>query len=102
MGEKLERDLADTQIVMKDIEHTVDSFRRHLSLPSGRLDYNENNTSNIKAKRVPYPAANQGSVSKTKDKFEVKSRREVTTVNKSRGTTHSAKPEVQVLLLNPR
>ena len=36
-NEKLERDLADTQIVMKDIEHTVDSFRRHLSLPSGRV-----------------------------------------------------------------
>ena len=36
-SEKLERDLADTQIVMKDIEHTVDSFRRHLSLPSGRV-----------------------------------------------------------------
>ena len=36
-NEKLEQDLADTQIVMKDIEHTVDSFRRHLSLPSGRV-----------------------------------------------------------------
>ena len=54
------------------------------------MDYNENNTSNIKAKRVPYPAANQGSVSKTKDKFEVKSR-EVTYVNKSRGTTPFSK-----------
>ena len=34
---KLEQDLRDTQIVMKDIEHTVDSFRRHLSLPSGKV-----------------------------------------------------------------
>ena len=52
-----------------------------------QIDYNENtNTANIKAKRVPYPAANQGCVSKAKDKFEVKSR-ESSTPTKSRGTT---------------
>ena len=37
---KIEKDLHDTQLVMKDIEHTVDSFRRHLSLPSGRVSFN--------------------------------------------------------------
>ena len=36
---KLENDLQDTRDVMKDIEQTVDSFRRHLSLPSGRVSY---------------------------------------------------------------
>ena len=52
-----------------------------------QIDYNENtNTANIKAKRVPYPAANQGCVSKAKDKFEVKSRKS-STPTKSRGTT---------------
>ena len=52
-----------------------------------QIDYNENtNTANIKAKRVPYPAANQGCVSKAKDKFEVKSR-ESSPPTKSRGTT---------------
>lgn len=36
---KIEKDLRDTQNVMKDIEHTVDSFRRHLSLPSGKVSF---------------------------------------------------------------
>ena len=36
---KIERDLRDTRDVMKDIEHTVDSFRRHLSLPSGKVGF---------------------------------------------------------------
>ena len=35
----IEKDLRDTQNVMKDIEHTVDSFRRHLSLPSGKVSF---------------------------------------------------------------
>ena len=51
-----------------------------------QIDYNENNTANIKSKRVPYPANNQGNVSKAKDKFEIKSR-EVNIQSKSRGTT---------------
>ena len=36
---KIEKDLRDTRDVMKDIEHTVDSFRRHLSLPSGKVGF---------------------------------------------------------------
>lgn len=36
---KIEMDLRDTRDVMKEIEHTVDSFRRHLSLPSGRVSF---------------------------------------------------------------
>ena len=36
-NQKVVQDLRDTQHLMKDIEHTVDSFRRHLSLPNGKV-----------------------------------------------------------------
>lgn len=36
-NEKVEQDLRDTHHLMKDIEHTVDNFRRHLSLPNGKV-----------------------------------------------------------------
>ena len=36
-NDQLELELRETQHVMKDIEHTVDNFRRHLSLPNGKV-----------------------------------------------------------------
>ena len=40
-SEKVVQDLRDTRHLMKDIEHTVDNFRRHLSLPNGKVMSNE-------------------------------------------------------------
>ena len=36
-NQKVVQDLRDTRHLMKDIEHTVDNFRRHLSLPNGKV-----------------------------------------------------------------
>ena len=41
-NEKVVQDLRDTRHLMKDIEYTVDNFRRHLSLPNGKVMSDDN------------------------------------------------------------
>jgi len=62
----MESDLAETSSAMRDIERTVNSFSR----PSPTKTEPPSNASNSPNPRRIFARANQGSVTKTKDRFE--------------------------------
>lgn len=66
----LARDLEETKNAMTDIEKTVNNFTKQVSLPIGKYDGGQSDySSSPKAKRI-FSMANQGSVNKTKDRYE--------------------------------
>eukprot|EP00090_Calanus_glacialis_P003873 TRINITY_DN12907_c0_g1_i1.p1 TRINITY_DN12907_c0_g1~~TRINITY_DN12907_c0_g1_i1.p1 ORF type:complete len:1505 (+),score=299.61 TRINITY_DN12907_c0_g1_i1:210-4724(+) len=67
----LARDLEETKNAMTDIEKTVNSFTKQVSLPIGKY-YGSDYISTPNPKRI-FSTANQGSVNKTKDRYEQKS-----------------------------
>ena len=67
-GSSLESDLAETSSAMQEIERTVNSFTKQNSLPTGRVTQPEQ-VSSPNPRRI-FAGANQGSVTKTKDRFE--------------------------------
>merc|ERR1719285_1034955 len=84
-SDSMENDLKETNNAMKEIERTVNSFRTQTSLPTG---------STIEARNSPNPrrvgifaGANQGSVTKTKDRFEARSLESRIPVPRQRGNT---------------
>jgi len=68
----LARDLEETKNAMTDIEKTVNSFTKQVSLPIGKYyGGNEDCTMSQNPKRI-FSTTKQGSVNKAKDKFEQK------------------------------
>merc|ERR1711936_767366 len=63
----MESDLAETTNAMREIERTVNSFSR--PSPSKTEQVVHSNTSSPNPRRI-FARANQGSVNKTKDRFE--------------------------------
>eukprot|EP00092_Neocalanus_flemingeri_P027419 GFUD01029736.1.p1 GENE.GFUD01029736.1~~GFUD01029736.1.p1 ORF type:complete len:1514 (+),score=324.17 GFUD01029736.1:225-4766(+) len=69
----LARDLVETKYAMRDIEKTVNSFTKQVSLPIGKIDGGHvDYTSTPNPKKI-FSMANQGSVNKTKDRYEQRS-----------------------------
>merc|ERR1719384_1258088 len=66
-GSSMESDLAETTNAMREIERTVNSFSR--PSPSKTEQGVHSNTSSPNPRRI-FARANQGSVNKTKDRFE--------------------------------
>merc|ERR1719458_811100 len=66
-GSSMESDLAETTSAMREIERTVNSFSR----PSPtKTEPQSSNSANSPNPRRIFARANQGSVTKTKDRFE--------------------------------
>jgi hypothetical protein len=68
----LARDLEETKNAMTDIEKTVNSFTKQVSLPIGKYYGGQDNFSASKNPKRIFSTAKQGSVNKTKDKYEQK------------------------------
>jgi len=70
---RLARDLEETKNAMTDIEKTVNSFTKQVSLPIGKYYGGVDDYSSIQNPKRIFSTAKQGSVNKTKDRYEQKS-----------------------------